>query len=214
MPRQTTIAIVDNHQLFAEGLAAILKTEDNLSVCCICLNVAAIYSYLEDNQPDIVLLDINLGHVTDGLEVCLKIKADYPNIKVMVVSAHSDFLHISEMKKAGAVGYVFKNISREGILEAINAVINGETFFRGQVEKILHLDYVKPDDYIDLNPKESKILRAVLKGKTTREIADEMRMSVKTIEFYRGTLFVKFGVRNVVELVNKSNLYFQTERYG
>ncbi len=214
MPRQTTIAIVDNHQLFAEGLAAILKTQDNLSVCCICLNVAMTYNCLEDSQPDIVLLDINLGHITDGLEVCLKIKADYPNIKVIVVSAYSDFLHISEMKKAGAMGYIFKNISKEGILEAINAVINGETFFRGQVEKMLHLDYVKPDDYIDLNPKESKILREVLKGKTTKEIADEMRMSVKTIEFYRGTLFVKFGVRNVVELVNKSNFYFQTERYG
>ena len=120
---------------------------------------------------------------------------------------HHEYRHVAGMQKAGAKGYLFKNSSRNDIIDAIGAVAAGETYFRGEVATILESNSMVSTT-IDLNPKERKILREVINGSTSRQISVGLGVSIKTVEFYRNSLLVKFNVRNSIELANKARELF------
>ena len=204
---RTKIVILDDHQLFAEGLASMLEKEDYLHVSAVCVDTHQALNALVQHQPAIMLVDINLGGEVDGIALCKKILSISPTTKVLAVSAHDDYRNIAGMKKAGAWGYLLKNASRIEILEAIASVRLGQPYFKGYVAKILQNYQANQEADISLNPRETKILPMVMAGKTTKQIAECLGISIKTVEFYRGTLFVKFEVKNAIELINKAKSY-------
>ena len=201
------LLLVDDHALFAEGLAALLNQADDISVLPICTSVGQVIPALETYTPNLVLLDINLGDI-DGVTLCRHILYQYPALNIIAVTMHHESRYARDMKEAGAKGYLQKNVEHIEVINAIQIVHSGGTYFAKQPKKdIPQQPGFSKDLTIDLNPKEKRILDGVLAGKTSRQIADALNVSLKTVEFYRNSLFVKFDVKNVVELINKARHY-------
>lgn len=204
------VLVVDDHQLFAEGLANLLTDVATISVVGVCTDASLIMEFLDRCMPDIVLLDINLGE-TDGFTVCRKVLYRHPLLKVIAVTMYHELRYVRGMKEAGALGYLRKNASRDQVYEAVQIVYSGGTYLNEplgrELNRVLAVEVDGPSVISALNPKEKRILDGVLLGKTSRQIGEDLGVSLKTVEFYRSSLFVKFDVKNVVELVNKARSY-------
>ncbi|MEO0330990.1 MAG: response regulator transcription factor, partial [Bacteroidota bacterium] len=138
MPAELAIRIllVDDHQMFIDGLAAIFSDVAEIQVVGKCLSGAEALEQCQQIAPDVVLLDINLPDM-DGVEVCKKITAAHPNINVIALTTHSEGSFISSMLNNGAKGYVLKNSDKETLKKAIHTVQQGETFLREEVTQAL-----------------------------------------------------------------------------
>lgn len=201
------VLLVDDHALFAEGLAALLRQSDTISVLPICTSAGQVMPALEAYTPDVVLLDINLGNM-DGVTLCRHILYQYPALHIIAVTMHHEPRFVRDMKEAGAKGYLQKHAEHSEVIEAIQLVHAGGVYFIEQPKKDVPTQSgLFPGSVVDLNPKEKRILDGVLAGKTSRQIAEALGVSLKTVEFYRNSLFVKFDVKNVVELINKARHY-------
>ncbi len=200
-----TIFIIDDHLLFAEGLATMLQ-QSQMRVAGIFTGSEGVEPQMALYKPDVLLLDINLDN-ENGVSLCNQWIDRNPSLKIIGLSMHHEYRHVAGMQKAGAKGYLFKNSSRNDIIDAIGAVAAGETYFRGEVATILESNSMVSTT-IDLNPKERKILREVINGSTSRQISVGLGVSIKTVEFYRNSLLVKFNVRNSIELANKARELF------
>lgn len=200
----TKIFIIDDHLLFAEGLAAMLKLAgfEQVSVFTNPTNAEAMLELL---QPNIVFLDVNLDS-ENGLILCKKWLKTYPLLKIIALSMYHEYRYVWGMKEAGAKAYLQKNSSLQQIIEAIREVEDGRTYFRGTIADILKTPTFSSQ--IELNPKEKKVLKGVIEGKTSRQIAEELSVSIKTVEFYRNGLLIKFDAKNAIELVNKTRELF------
>lgn len=199
------IIIVDDHLLFAEGLATMLQ-QSQVEVVGLFTNAQGVIQHLRTLPTDIILLDVNLES-DNGVDLCKQWLKEVPTVKIIGLSMHHEYRYVAGMYKAGAKGYLFKNTGRREILTALEAVSRGDTYFRGEVAAILASKVISTET-IQLNPKEKKILSAVVEGKTSRHIADELGISIKTVEFYRNSLLIKFEAKNSIELVNKTRDLF------
>lgn len=197
------VLVVDDHHLFAEGLATLIQRSEAIAVATICTDASQVLAALADHGPDLVLLDINLGE-TDGVTLCRTMLYHYPSLNIIAVTMHHELRFVRAMREAGAKGYLLKNTDYRQVMEAIHTVHQGGTFFSDQLEKEARYQPPSSNILANLNPKEKRILDGVMAGKTSRQIAEGLNASLKTIEFYRNSLFVKFDVKNVVELVNKA----------
>lgn len=197
------IVIIEDHLLFAQGLQMLLEKGKNYTVVDIVNDLENVINSISLAKPDIVLLDVNLNG-KNSKETCEKITVQFPNIKIIVISMHHEYNIIKDMKKAGAKGYVLKNDSQDQIFEALEKVTQHQDFFVGEVGSILS----KGNDFSEfslneLNPREKKVLNLILKDKTNKKIAEELGLSIKTIEFYRTSLYIKLDVKNIIQLVQK-----------
>ncbi|MBC8155774.1 MAG: response regulator transcription factor [Bacteroidetes bacterium] len=197
------VLLVDDHPLFAEGLATLLRQQaDAIATASICTDASQVLASIDADQPDLILLDINLGDL-DGITMCRKILYQHPTLKIIAVTMHHELRYIRGMREAGARGYLQKNTEYKQVLAAIRTVYKGGTCFDEPVEQRIKSPvsaHVMPT----LNPREKRILDGVITGKTSRQISEELNISLKTVEFYRSSLFVKFDVKNVVALINKA----------
>jgi len=194
------IVVIDDHLLVGEGIRALLPP--HIEVVGVFTTPPQDVSFLLALHPDVILLDINLN-ITNGLDLCKAWLRLYPSLKIIGLSMHHEYRYLSGMQKAGAKGYLLKNANQAQIIEAIEKVMQGDTYFTEEVAAILASGAAQAST-IDLNPKERKILQEVIEGKTSRQIAENLNVGIKTVEFYRNSLLVKFNVRNSIELGNKA----------
>ena len=204
--------LVDDHKIFTEGLSYILANEEDISVLGTCQSAEQTLHFLAKNQVDIVLLDINLGP-DNGLDLCKLIHEKYPAVRILAISMHDEENFITKMLKNGASGYLLKNTSREELLEAIRQVYAGENYQSKEVVDIVMKSLIRQknlkNNYYQLHftRREKEILDLVAKGLTTKEIANTLFISEKTVETHRSNLFAKFDVKNVVSLVKMAIEY-------
>lgn len=204
--------LVDDHKIFTEGLSYILANEEDIAVLGTCQSAEQTLHFLAKNQVDIVLLDINLGP-DNGLDLCKLIHEKYPAVRILAISMHDEENFITKMLKNGASGYLLKNTSREELLEAIRQVYAGENYQSKEVVDIVMKSLIRQknlkNNYYQLHftRREKEILDLVAKGLTTKEIANTLFISEKTVETHRSNLFAKFDVKNVVSLVKMAIEY-------
>jgi DNA-binding NarL/FixJ family response regulator len=200
------ILIVDDHTMFAEGIATILAQEPDIEVIAICKDSKELFLQLETHHTDIVLLDINLGK-DNGIDICKQIVNNFPLTKVLAISMYDDESFITKMFKSGALGYVLKNTGREELLKAIHTIARGEIYHGADIVNIIFqsMNHKKKQEKnlftIRFTRREKEILDLIVKGLTTRQIADTLFVSEKTVETHRGNLLTKFSVKNVAGLV-------------
>ncbi|MGD1891901.1 MAG: response regulator [Cyclobacteriaceae bacterium] len=210
MPSEPTIRIllVDDHQMFIDGLAAIFSDVDEIQVVGKCLNGAEALKQCQAANPQVVLLDINLPDM-DGVEVCKKITTTHPNIKVIALTTHSEGSFISGMLNNGAKGYVLKNSDKDTLKKAIKTVHRGETFLAEEVTEALIQDMM-PNNKSSrtlipkLTRREKEVLALIVEEYTTQEIADKLFISLNTVETHRKNLLHKLNVRNTAGLVRSA----------
>jgi DNA-binding NarL/FixJ family response regulator len=204
MQKIHAILIIDDHLLFAQGLKLLIESKPGYKVSEIIQNNDTLNSKIKSLEVDVILLDVNLNGVL-SFEVCKKLKTQLPQTKVIAVSMHHEYNIINQMRKAGADGYILKNASQASILAGIDEVLLGKKYFEEEVKSIIsNAKNQKPEGIELLNPREKKILNLVLKDNTNKKIADEMKLSIKTIEFYRNSIYTKLDVKNLLQLVQKT----------
>jgi len=202
------VMIADDHNMFVDGVELILDGIENIQVVSKCYTGTEVFEKLAHIPADVILLDINLPGM-NGLEVCQKLSKDYPAVKVLALSMHNEESFVTEILKYGAQGYILKNTGKKELINAIETVFEGQSYFSEEVtetimKSLVHQKSGNKKSSI-LSPKisrrEKEVLELIVKEHTTQEIADTLFISLKTVESHRRSLLTKMGVRNTAGLV-------------
>ena len=200
--------IVDDHTLIRETWSFLLGKNENFDVVAECGDGERAVELARDKRPDIVLLDINMAPMS-GFDVLKMIRKYSPGSKIIGVSMHSQPAYAKKMLRLGAKGYVTKNSPRQEMLTAISEVTNNHVYICQEVKNILsdqllHGDQANPD-INNLSDREMQIVRALKEGLSSKEIASELSISLKTVEVHRHNILKKLKLKNSASLVNFIN---------
>jgi len=206
--KKVSIMIVDDHTLIRETWSFLLGKNENFVVVAECGDGERAIELARDKRPDVVLLDINMAPMS-GFDVLKMIRKYSPGSKIIGVSMHSQPAYAKKMLRLGAKGYVTKNSPRQEMLEAISEVCNNHIFICQEVKNILsdqllNNDQVNPD-INNLSDREMQIVRALKEGMSSKEIASELSISLKTVEVHRHNILKKLKLKNTVSLINFIN---------
>ncbi|WP_039809844.1 response regulator, partial [Nocardia otitidiscaviarum] len=187
------------------GLRLILDAEPDLTVVAEAANGADAIQRLTDTAVDLAILDIAMPRVT-GLQAAREINRQYPDVRILMLSMHDNEQYFFESLKAGASGYVLKSVADRELLEACRATMRGEPFLYPGAITALIRDYLQrahngdslPDTI--LSPREEEVLKLIAEGHSTREIADALVISVKTVDRHRANILHKLGLRDRLAL--------------
>jgi DNA-binding NarL/FixJ family response regulator len=203
---RSRVLVVDDHPLVCEGLADLINRQQDLRCCGTATNVLEAQKAVNEEEPDLLLLDLRLGE-GDGLELIKLLKAQFAGLRILVLSQLDETLYAERALRAGAHGYVMKEQATEEVLHAIRAVIKGQIYVSQKIG-LMALRRMVEDKTRDpvpelrhLSEREIEVFKAIGAGKGTREIAADMHLSSKTIETYREHLKYKLGATTASQLV-------------
>lgn len=199
------VVLADDHKLLIDGLRPLLERQENIEVIGVAGDGMEAVELSEELEPDIILLDISMPRL-NGIDTARKILAANPNIKIIMLSMHADRRYIIESLRIGAVGYLLKESAAREVIESINVVVEGELFFSKSVRDQVLSDYVKvvrdgaklPGS--PLSGREREVLQLLAEGKSTKEIASMLFVSVKTVESHRKQIMDKLDLYSIAEL--------------
>ena len=198
------VLIADDHGIVRSGLRLLLERQDDIEVIGEAADGAEAREIAVRERPDLAILDVRMPKLT-GLQVTREIKRHAPEVAVLILSMHDDERYLFEALKAGASGYVLKTQADADLMEAIRAVQRGEPFLTPAAQQTLIRDVLERGREAagdeDLTPREEEIVKLVAEAHTTREIAEILHLSEKTVENHRGNAMRKLGMRDRVELV-------------
>lgn len=192
--------IVDDHYMVIEGIRALLQQENDIEWVGHATNSASCLSFLKQQTPDVILMDVNLPDKS-GIELCKEVKKQYPEIHILGLSTFNQQPVINSMIDNGASGYVLKNATREELLEAIHSVIQGKTYFSFEAAISLRTPVTSLPV---ITRREKEILGMIAEGLTNAEIATKLFISVATVNTHRKSLLVKFEAKNTAILIGKA----------
>lgn len=202
------VLIADDHNVFVEGIESLISGAPDIKVTERCYTVQSVIERLNQTAIDVVLLDISFPQIEDGLGLCEHITRSYPKTKVVALTMHDDASLIKRVVKKGARGYLLKNTTKIELLQAIQTVHHEKLYFNDTITHILLNDGpktrkstagagIKPN----LTPRESEVLTLIAQGLTTQQMATQLFVSAKAVEFHRSSLLMKFGVPNTALLI-------------
>ena len=200
------ILIADDHDLVREGLVARLNISENMEVCGEANNGLVALEKAQSLKPDIIFLDISMPKMT-GLEAAEKILAASPDNKIIFLSVYDNPEYIHEALRIGAKGYLLKDISREEMNLAVTAVFNGGTYLGSKVAQAFDTKQTsdKPHNQYKLSERERQVLAEIALGVTNKEIAEKLKISVRTVESHRLAIREKTGGGNAAALFKIAN---------
>ena len=206
--KKVSIMIVDDHTLIRETWSFLLGKNENFDVVAECGDGERAIELARDKRPDVVLLDINMAPMS-GFDVLKMIRKYSPGSKIIGVSMHSQPAYAKKMLRLGAKGYVTKNSPRQEMLEAIAEVSKNQVYICQEVKNILSEQMLNGDqanpDINNLSDREMQIVRALKEGLSSKEIAAELSISLKTVEVHRHNILKKLKLKNTVSLINFIN---------
>jgi len=201
------VLIVDDHALVREGLRMILEIQPDISVIAESADGNDGVEQAQKLKPDIVIMDISMPKL-NGIDAASQINKSNPEIKIIILSMHDTSEHIRSAFKAGAQGYLLKECAGSDIVNAIRTVHSGRRYLSKRVENIVIDDYIDGNTHVseknlleNLNKNEIEILRLIVEGKSNTEIAQNIHVSLKTVETYKCRIMGKLGVDNLPCLV-------------
>jgi DNA-binding NarL/FixJ family response regulator len=198
------IAIIDDHALFRIGLVGILRKDDKINVSGEYSNFNTVKHLIPSWNVDIALVDISLGK-DSGLEVARFIKLSSPKTKVVILSGHREEFYLVNAIEVGVDGYIHKDIEEHELLIGLHKVIKGDKFYSMEISNLLINNiYNKPQRGLPfLTKKEKEVIKFLMDGFSSKEIAAELDVSPRTIETHRANVLNKFGLKNTTELIKK-----------
>ncbi|MCB0401750.1 MAG: response regulator transcription factor [Flavobacteriales bacterium] len=198
------IAITDDHQLFLDGIREMLSSMEGFDLLFTATTGQETLEKLQVQLPDVILLDISLPDM-DGVELCQEVVSRHPGINVLALTMHKEVSFLKQMLNHGAKGYLLKNTKKEELLEAIRTVYEGETYFSDEITKDLYNSMIHGEQNKSGLPKlsrrEKEVLQLIIDEYTTQEIADQLFITLSTVESHRANLLAKLDVRNTAGLV-------------
>ena len=201
------ILLADDHNLMRSGLKSLLSGMQGVEVVAEATNGKEAVDMAGSVNPDVVLMDIGMKEL-NGIEAAAFIARDNPSVRVIILSMHDTHDFVSEALKAGAAGYILKDAVPLELEFALQAVINGETYLSPRVSRQVVQSYVRPPDaetgLETLSPRQREILKAIARGRTTKQIAFDLGLSTKTIETHRAQIMERLDIHDVAGLVRFS----------
>ncbi len=201
------LALADDQNLFRKGMAMLLREINGMEVTLECANGKDLLKAIAVVPVDIVLLDLEMP-VMDGVETMKRMRTDHPDVKVLVLSMHSEEKFIVHLMELGANGYLLKTAEATEVENAIRSVAESGYYFSDMVSQVMLQGLVKKDkvrpyfNVIDpLSEREIEVLKLICAEKTTPEIAEQLFLSPRTVEGHRNNILLKTGARNVAGLV-------------
>jgi DNA-binding NarL/FixJ family response regulator len=201
------VLLVDDHPILRKGLAQMINMEQDLAVCGEAEEAGKAFELVGTLHPDVAVVDISLK-TGNGIELVKNIKARYPELPVLVLSMHDESLYAERALRAGSLGYIMKEEATEQVLVAIRRVLKGEIFLSEKMKSRMlqqlttggrNKVVVSPIE--NLTDRELEVFRLIGEGRSTRQIAGELHLSVRTVEAYREYIKSKLNLRNATELV-------------
>lgn len=191
------IFIVDDHYMIIEGIQSLLQHEKSIEWYGHATNSNSCMAFLNQKQPDVILMDINLGEES-GIDLCKAVKEKYPAIFIIGLSTFNQQSFIQKILDNGASGYLLKNATKTELLEAINAVMKGKEFLSNEAHATLKFT---GQQEVVLTRREKEVLELIANGMTNSEIAKALFVSNTTVDTHRGNLLTKLQAKNTAELV-------------
>ena len=198
------IIIADDHTMFLQGIDSMLKKVENINIVGKATNGNEVLAILDNIKANIIVLDISMPQM-DGIELTKSLKQTNPEIKILILSTHSNPQMIAKLIRIGADGYLLKNAEKEELVNAIYNIYNGEKYFSKEVKKI-HDEHSKKiknniSSITELSRRETEILKLIAQEFTAQEIADKIFISMNTVNTHRRNLLSKLNMKNTAGLV-------------
>lgn len=200
------LLIVDDHQMIREGLRSLIEKEKGLQVAGEAADGKSALALADKLHPQVVLMDVSMPEL-NGIETTRRLLRTHRQIRVIALSGHPDSHYVSEMLKAGASGYILKHAAYEELVRAIREVMAGRTYLSPEVTQGVVDGFVRAvpgsavgSAFATLTERERESLQLMAEGKSTKEIADAMHISIKTVQTHRLNMLAKLKVRSVAEL--------------
>jgi DNA-binding NarL/FixJ family response regulator len=201
------VVVADDHALVRSGLRVLLERNQEFEVVGEASDGVEVLKVVDKNRPDILLLDLGMPHL-NGIDTAQRLHETVPDLKVIIVSMHSDEAYVLRALKAGVRGYVLKQSSETDVVEALRAVQAGHAYFSPEVSKLLADDFVRDlksrnitDPYDTLTFREKEVMQLLAEGKSNKDIASALDVSLSTIESHRHSIFQKLNIHAIAELV-------------
>jgi two-component system response regulator NreC len=205
--RKIRILLADDHKLMRGGLRVLLEQQGDLMVVGEASDGREAVALASSLKPDVLVMDIGMPNL-NGIEAAAQITQSQPQIAVVMLSMHSDESYVLRALKAGAKGYLLKDSAESDLIRAVHAVADGKSFFSPAVSKVLLDDYVRKlkrsgteDPYDLLTPREREVLQLVAEGKSNKDVAQLLNLSVYTVETHRANIMEKLNLHGVPELI-------------
>ncbi len=205
--RKTRILLADDHKLIRSGLKALIEQQPDLTVVGEADDGRQAVALAASLKPDLLVMDIGMPNL-NGIEAAHQITQANPATAIVILSMHSDESYVLRALKAGAKGYLLKDSAESDLIRAVHAVAGGKSFFSPAVSKVLLDDYVRKlqrsgaeDAYDLLTPREREILQLIAEGKSNKDVANLLNLSVYTVETHRSNIMEKLNLRGVPELI-------------
>jgi len=205
--KRIRILLADDHNIMRRGLRLLLERQPGFEVVGEAADGRQAAERAEETKPDVVMLDIAMPNMS-GIEAAQRIRALLPQAAIVILSMHSDEGYVIRALKAGAKGYLLKDSAESDLIEAIRAVSEGKAFFSPEISKILVEDYVRDmkkrgaeDSYELLTPREREILHLLAEGKSNKDVATLLNLSLYTVETHRRNLQDKLNLHSLAELI-------------
>lgn len=201
-PKKTRILLADDHTVVRKGFGMILSAQPDMEVVGEARNGREAVEQAEKLQPDVIIMDVSMPEL-NGIEGTRRIAEICPHARVLALSMHRDAVYVREILRAGARGYLVKDADDETFLQAVRAVARGEGYISSAVADAVLNDYRKHvSNPVDLlTSREREVIQMIAEGKTNKEIANALNLSVYTVEAHRGRIMEKLNLHNTGDIV-------------
>jgi len=199
------VLLVDDHRIMREGLRSLIEKQPGMEVVAESDNGRTALRLTRKLKPNVIVMDINMPDM-NGIDATRQIVAEFPGVKVIAFSMHSDRRFVVEMLKAGVSGYLLKDAAFEELANAIRTVMDNRNYLCPKIAKTVLEDYKKhllatePSAVVVLTAREREVLQLIAEGRTTKQIGDRLNVSVKTVETHRRNIMKKLDIYTIAEL--------------
>ena len=213
---KSRVFIVDDHTMFREGLRQLIEHDPGLSVCGDAPDAASAIAGIRQSNPDVVLVDITLAD-SSGLDLVKNLRNDYEDLPALVVSMHEESLYAERALRAGAMGYVMKNEPAKTVTAAIHSVLRGEMYLSRKMSSSVISKFARGETEEPMSPleilsdRELEVFRMLGQGKGTRQIAQDLGLTIPTIQSFRNRIKEKLHLKTAPELVLHAINWVQSE---
>lgn len=205
MEPRIRILVADDHSLVRAGLRSLLEELPGVEVVAEAVNGREALRLIAELRPDVAMLDISMPEL-NGLEVAARVAKEWPRTRTLILSMHADEEYVRRALSSGAIGYLLKNSARPELEMAIRATARGESWLAPEVSTKVVAAWVRGETTATgtprlLTPRQREIVQLIAEGRSSKEIAQTLDLSVKTVETHRTELMHRLGIRNVAGLV-------------
>ena len=204
---KSRVFLVDDHAMFREGMRQLIEREPDLTVCGDVADADEAMREIREKKPDLVIADLSLSGTT-GIDLIKNIKAEFEDLPVLVVSMHEESLYAERALRAGAMGYVMKQEPAKAVKVAIRKVLGGDIHLSDKMSATMLAKFMlgsrtnQPESPIEkLSDRELEVFRMLGEGKATRQIAEELNLTITTINSFRNRIKEKLNLKNSTELI-------------